>query len=405
LKEGVKLSEYIPEYLQDEPVMDSVKEDIKYIPIGYQYINDTLCLLTYNTNTDNITIFPKDKDHNPYILSRDTVIKSSKGIIRVVNMDKFVATKGVYQPFKQVVLVTPNDATYISKKLRTAWENHIRYHECYVYDKQLVFGVPAENKEGSLVPTFRFQGDLKEYLDKILSIEFIPIRRCALDIEVRKIGGKFADPETAEFPIIDFSIVGNDGKSWLLFTGPKAYKLGSMECFVEEATMVRRGFEIVEKEGYPIILTKNGDGYDFPYLANRCLKIGVPCPIFQKLKFWSWNNKIHIDIERFFGNSTIKKEIFKNRYDDNSLEELVEKLLVGKRKLASPDFENDRRAKIAVEVVRREFERTLTSRRSPTAKRSLNRLPSMALRMNLFSKSGKEPAISEYSITSLSSDI
>ncbi|MCJ7767127.1 hypothetical protein MUP79_01875 [Candidatus Bathyarchaeota archaeon] len=48
--------------------------------------------------------------------------------------------------------------------------------------------------------------------------------------------------------------------------------------------------------------------------------------------------------------------------------------------------------KIAVEVAGREFERTLTSIRSSTAKRSLNRLPAMALKMSLFFKSGKESA-------------
>ncbi|MDI9645015.1 MAG: 3'-5' exonuclease, partial [Candidatus Verstraetearchaeota archaeon] len=105
-----------------------------------------------------------------------------------------------------------------------SWEDHIRYHECFVYDRRLVPGHYYRIRGGSLVPEEQrvpmdsireaFPGASTEFLKSVA--EWFPIfsspvpdyRRAAIDIEVEtEAQDRIPDPQVAANPVICVSVV------------------------------------------------------------------------------------------------------------------------------------------------------------------------------------------------------
>ncbi|MCX8202862.1 MAG: hypothetical protein N3H32_00890, partial [Nitrososphaeria archaeon] len=219
-----------------------------------------------------------------------------------------------------------------------SWEDRIRYHECFVYDRRLVPGYYYRIKGGSLlteeqaVPTGAlkkaFPGATPAFLDSLT--EWFPIfsspvpdyRRVAIDIEVEtEAQDRVPDPQVAANPVICVSAVGSDGRKQVLILRREGFdeKRGSTErpkelpedaslvYFDREIDLIREVFQLLVD--YPIVLTFNGDNFDLHYLWKRAQVLGMrkeEIPIVMGREIALLPVGVHVDLYKFFNNHAIQ---------------------------------------------------------------------------------------------------
>ncbi len=246
-----------------------------------------------------------------------------------------------------------------------AWEANIRYHHNFIYDRGLVPGFIYSIHGGQLVkedvqldPAMQATlsqlfheepEELQEYAKESVKIFEAPIpdiRRVAMDIEVKAEAGKVPNPRIAREQVICVSFVSNDGlnKVYVLAreTIPPGKKVDEFPenleivTFDEEKELIREVFRIIWS--YPLVITFNGDNFDFHYLFNRATKLKIPS---AEIPFKIRSQRtikgsdvemdlfygIHIDLYKFFSDRSIKGYAFGNKYARNSLDDIANALL------------------------------------------------------------------------------
>jgi len=240
-----------------------------------------------------------------------------------------------------------------------SWEDRIRYHECFVYDRRLVPGYYYRIRGGSLVPEAQpvpidalkraFPGATPAFLDSLT--EWFPIfsspvpdyRRVAIDIEVAtEAQDRVPDPQVAANPVICVSAAGSDGRKQVLilrregFDGdrggaerPKELpEDASLVYFDREIDLIREVFQLLVD--YPIVLTFNGDNFDLHYLWKRAQVLGMrreEIPIVMGREIALLPVGVHIDLYKFFHNHAIQIYAFGNAYKELTLDAISEALL------------------------------------------------------------------------------
>lgn len=240
-----------------------------------------------------------------------------------------------------------------------SWEDRIRYHECFVYDRRLVPGYYYRISGGSLVPEAQpvpidalkraFPGATPAFLDSLT--EWFPIfsspvpdyRRVAIDIEVEtEAQDRVPDPQVAANPVICVSAAGSDGRKQVLilrregFDGdrggaerPKELpEDASLVYFDREIDLIREVFQLLVD--YPIVLTFNGDNFDLHYLWKRAQVLGMrreEIPIVMGREIALLPVGVHVDLYKFFHNHAIQIYAFGNAYKELTLDAISEALL------------------------------------------------------------------------------
>ncbi|XRH75128.1 MAG: DNA-directed DNA polymerase I [Candidatus Methanosuratincola verstraetei] len=240
-----------------------------------------------------------------------------------------------------------------------SWEDRIRYHECFVYDRRLVPGYYYRISGGSLVPEAQpvpidalkraFPGATPAFLDSLT--EWFPIfsspvpdyRRVAIDIEVEtEVQDRVPDPQVAANPVICVSAAGSDGRKQVLilrregFDGdrggaerPKELpEDASLVYFDREIDLIREVFQLLVD--YPIVLTFNGDNFDLHYLWKRAQVLGMrreEIPIVMGREIALLPVGVHVDLYKFFHNHAIQIYAFGNAYKELTLDAISEALL------------------------------------------------------------------------------
>ncbi|RWX73961.1 MAG: Archaeal DNA polymerase I [Candidatus Methanosuratincola subterraneus] len=240
-----------------------------------------------------------------------------------------------------------------------SWEDRIRYHECFVYDRRLVPGYYYRISGGSLVPEAQpvpidalkraFPGATPAFLDSLT--EWFPIfsspvpdyRRVAIDIEVEtEAQDRVPDPQVAANPVICVSAAGSDGRKQVLilrregFDGdrggaerPKELpEDASLIYFDREIDLIREVFQLLVD--YPIVLTFNGDNFDLHYLWKRAQVLGMrreEIPIVMGREIALLPVGVHVDLYKFFHNHAIQIYAFGNAYKELTLDAISEALL------------------------------------------------------------------------------
>ena len=240
-----------------------------------------------------------------------------------------------------------------------SWEDRIRYHECFVYDRRLVPGYYYRIRGGSLVPEAQpvpidalkraFPGATPAFLDSLT--EWFPIfsspvpdyRRVAIDIEVEtEAQDRVPDPQVAANPVICVSAAGSDGRKQVLilrregFDGdrggaerPKELpEDASLIYFDREIDLIREVFQLLVD--YPIVLTFNGDNFDLHYLWKRAQVLGMrreEIPIVMGREIALLPVGVHVDLYKFFHNHAIQIYAFGNAYKELTLDAISEALL------------------------------------------------------------------------------
>ena len=199
-----------------------------------------------------------------------------------------------------------------------------------------------------------FQGNMKEWA-RLLQCPVPRIRRVAVDIEVRPaIRNRLPSADEASEPITAVSFAGSDGLRKVILLNDTGVDVESptvegaqTQVYTNERELIRETFRVID--GYPIVLTYNGDDFDFKFLRNRAKNLGIPDsenPIVLGRRFAFLRNGVHIDLYRFFLNRSIQGYAFGNRYRENTLNDIAS-ALINKEKLVIGDIMELRMEKLA----------------------------------------------------------
>jgi len=337
------------------------------------------CLKLYDPKTRRIHFWLDNTGHLPYCLSDLSIeelekieaIESHSGLHRIETVEKYDPLQDKEVKMSKIIAKDPlsiggRSSKAIREIIPKAWEANIRYYNCYIYDKQLLMGMPYRVEEGNLVPidynppedvlrSIRsiFKDEPEEFMNhidrwiKLLQCPIPSIRRLALDLEIyTPVATRVPDPTEAGEPIIAASLVDSDGNKRVLLLKRQGIGRGvesipfdvEVQYFEDEAEILREIFKVLWE--YPLVLTFNGDDFDLRYLYHRAQNLGFPrdrIPIILGSRFALLNHGIHIDLYRFFFNRSIQIYAFGKKYTELSLNDVSEALLgSGKIPLESP---------------------------------------------------------------------
>ncbi|MCE4623348.1 MAG: DNA-directed DNA polymerase I [Caldisphaeraceae archaeon] len=259
-------------------------------------------------------------------------------------------------------LSVKNLRSIIKGKGFNVWEADIKYYLNYIYDNQIIPGMPYELKNKWDPRQWKADESLADFISKSfpsnlkdLALSWIPIleekapnvERVSIDIEVYTPEGHFPNPEDAYYPIISIALADNKGRKEVLllyregtyFTGkpPEA----EIEIFDNEKALILEAIRRVTK--YPIVVTFNGDNFDLPYLYNRLLSLGLEpedIPLVFHQDYITFQNSLHIDLHKLFDIKALQTYAFSNKYREKSLDSVAEALL-GSSKIKLTTIIND----------------------------------------------------------------
>jgi len=322
----------------------------------------------YEPETQQIYLWYDDTGHQPYLISKSTPeeLKENRRIVNHSGFQGFqevVRYDGLRDEEIRVTKVVAADplsigggAGAIRNYLEESWESRIRYYNCYIYDQGLVPGMPYRVVDGDLVPDDwsipkevepqfdeilagteeRFREPMREWA-RLLQCPIPEIRRVAVDIEVRpSVQNRMPSADQAGDPIICVAFAGSDGLRKVVLLNDSGFDAETPEIdgvdevtvYDNERDIVMETFRIIEE--YPVVLTFNGDDFDFKYLRNRARNLGVPdvdIPITLGRRFAYITNGVHIDLYQFFRNRSIQGYAFGNVYREFSLDEITRGIL------------------------------------------------------------------------------
>ena len=344
---------------------------------GYDGERRATYIRLYEPGTGKIRFWYDNTNHHPYCFS-DLSPESLKKIPDLMNhpgLDHIEVVQK-YEPLKtadvEVSKIVAKDPLSIGGRpsgtirdiLPRAWEADIRYYHCYLYDLQILMGMPYSVKNGELHSIATevseearselekaFSGETKEFAEQIdrwielLQAKIPSIRRLALDIEVlSSVQNRVPDPEEASDPVVAISIVDSEGLEEVLLLVRKGMPENTtpdstmrVRYFEEESELIKETYRILLE--YPIVLTFNGDDFDLNYLYHRGLNLGFQresIPIVVGARECLTKYGIHLDLYKFFFNRSIQIYAFGAKYTDMSLNGVSEALLnEGKEELGA----------------------------------------------------------------------
>ncbi|WP_306464050.1 DNA-directed DNA polymerase I [Thermocladium modestius] len=329
----------------------------------YDFVNDKIYFWYDNTGHRSylLTDIPPRE-----IIAKHKEIIGHKGFSHMEVVKKFDPLELKEKTFTKIYAKDPlsigGRGNSIRERLQRTWEAKIKYHLSYMFDRGLVPGMFYRVENGRLVQVetaipdeILKQGQLiykddKEFLaafNEWLPLFQTPVpdlKRVAIDIEVfTPEENKIPNPKEAPYEIIAIGLAGSDGLRRVLVLRRKDMGLndGDLNQFMSndvevmffdsERELLKEFFK--EMLMYPIVITFNGDNFDFTYIYNRALKLG-----FQKEEIpivLTMNGEakyilgIHIDLYKFFNSRAIETYAFNGKYKggEKSLDIIASSLL------------------------------------------------------------------------------
>ncbi|HID16518.1 MAG TPA: type B DNA-directed DNA polymerase, partial [Candidatus Atribacteria bacterium] len=302
-----------------------------------------LCKL-YDPEKNKVYFWYDNIGHKPYCLSdlspdklkRHPVV-THPGFSRIEVVEKYDPLSDRVVRMSKIIAEDPlsigGKRRSIRELLPKAWEARIRYHNCYIYDRQLVPGLFYRIRDGDLelvpynVPEDVKKGILKFFRDEPDEVirlldEWHPLFLCpapsiprlAVDIEVfSPEPDRIPEPSEAAYPVICIAFASSDGLRKVFLLRREGFEFGDkpeslpddveLVFFDSEKEMFIETFKLLQT--YPVILTFNGDKFDLRYLKQRALNIGIPSrdiPILLGRQSTHVLKGVHIDLYRFFAN-------------------------------------------------------------------------------------------------------
>lgn len=316
----------------------------------------------YDLDKDKIVRWTDDTHYLPYCLAKYVAKEESSAL------DRNWAYKG-HEIVKRTNLLTgkeeeyyklygrnPLDIITLRKIVQHTWENNIRFHQNFIYDKKIQIGHVYRIKDNKL---YEYKGTTGlDIVAKIIENEpkeygkfalenyqhffqpFPKVKMVAMDIEVWDKDG-MPNIAKADRRIISCAFYGNDGTR-LFIVDKSRFNKKKLTDFPtlyvsDEVELIRAIIQMINK--YPIVLTFNGDNFDLPYIYNRMQNhypnafknertIYIKDGWGFKSKYEAFlKNSIHIDIYNYFSNPSIKLYAYGHKYKRNSLDDISSALL------------------------------------------------------------------------------
>ncbi len=339
------------------------------IDVKYDGKNEQAYVKLFNPEDGKVYRWHDNTNHLPYLLTTlsktqvEAQLKNEKEFIgceivkkqnllndKTINLTKVLASNPL--------AIGGKNNSY-RDRLSPSFESNIRYHLSYIYDRHLVPCTYYSIQNGDLVreePTISkevqegifeiFKGQSTEIARMVkqnMPLFFAPIpniKRCSVDIEIHSQPNRIPDPNAALEKVISIGISDTDGNTCVYVLneeGKKIDKVRAISKFIEfkdEAELLKAVFKKMSK--YPIVITFNGDNFDFLYLDNRAkrLKIEETMNPFVRTRSQDiyLSHAAHIDLYRFFRQPAMRIYAFGGAYDRVTLDELGKSLL-GKEKV------------------------------------------------------------------------
>ncbi|MEM2481512.1 DNA-directed DNA polymerase I [Candidatus Nezhaarchaeota archaeon WYZ-LMO8] len=359
---------YIPEKVELKPARNTGVCIL--LSVSYSGEAKKALLKLYDVEKRIMHFWYDDSGHKPYCLTDMNIedLKRSKvvshpGFLGFERVKKFDVLKEREVELTKIIASDPlaigGRRGAIRDLLPKAWEADIKYHNCYIFDRQLVPGMFYKVENGKLVKVdvepsgeeseevlklFEDQVAIKELAKEWLPLFLAPIpdiRRAAIDIEVYSPDpDKLPNPKEALYPIIAFSLVDSDGRKLVFLLRRENVESSQpdefpQDCevrfFYDEYKMLEEIFKLLCE--YPVILTFNGDNFDLNYILHRALKLGfsrdkVPISMTAgENPAALLASSVHVDLYKFFHNKSIQGYAFSNKYRDVTLDAVAEALL------------------------------------------------------------------------------
>ncbi|MHA1804755.1 MAG: DNA-directed DNA polymerase I, partial [Promethearchaeota archaeon] len=395
LKEGnIKLSEvkresmsskYIRYLIERNEIVSDLERGL-LLDVDYDGGQNKAYCKFYDLDTDEIKIWIDTTNHQPYCLSKlsqseleqNIKLTNYPGFDRIEKVKKIDLLRDTEIEMSKIYGITPLDIGGSGREnirqiigTNHAWEADIRYHLNYIYDTGLIPGLIYTIKNGKLKKLgldlekakesehivkelnniFKFdREEIQRFSEKYLDIFLTPIPdviRMAMDIEVNMDPNNVVipDPTLAKQKIISISFAANDGLKLVYMLEREGWnyqpvhdkfpKDAKIIFFTEEKDLITETFRLMWQ--YPIIITFNGDNFDFNYLYHRANKLKIdkdlnPIQVKRGFGFLSkaecdLRKGIHLDIFNFFFNRSISGYAFGGAYDSASLNAISAALL------------------------------------------------------------------------------
>ena len=342
---------------------------------GYDGYHKSAILTFLDPKTQELFKWNDNTGHLSYLNTEATIeevkelIGEDPDFVDVVEVIKYDAIEDKPRKIRKVIATNPlaiggggdraeRSFRNILQQKYKVWEAWIRYHSCYVYDKQLEFCMPYLVSEDTIRPYVqkKTQTRIDEVLDIITShitsstmlkhwirlfeTEFLTLKRCALDIETEPDKNRVPNVDLAIQPIICISFVTSDNRK-IVFLLRREGLVEEIDLnaeiifFNDERNLILSIFKIIKQ--YPAIVTFNGDVFDLQYIYNRALNLNIPknsIPLYKKGRKPELNIKdgLHIDLYQFLKNKSIQNYAFKGKYKHYGLNDISNALL-GKGKI------------------------------------------------------------------------
>lgn len=335
------------------------------LSVGYDGKRQKAYLKLYDPKIHEIYFWYDNTGHLPYFLTDvppdkineiDKIIKHP-AFDHVETVEKYDLLNDKKVVMTKIVMKDPKSVGTAREYVPKAWEAHIKYHNNYIYDRQLIPGMLYKIENGNLkyvkikIPRklirkvktiLEEDSEFSKYAEDWLPLfQLSPpqLKRVAVDIEVYTPSrNRIPDPSQAKEEIISIAFVSNDGLRKVLLLAREGHGFGSkspdfpedveIEVFDSERQLLAEAFRIMNS--YPILLTFNGDNFDLPYLYHRAKRLGFNdkyIPIVLTEEEARLKRGIHIDLYRFFNNKAIQVYAFGNKYKEFTLDAIASALL------------------------------------------------------------------------------
>jgi DNA polymerase I len=331
--------------------------------------------LIYDINEGKIKKWVDKTGHKPYLL---TDMRPDEGNKPPIDLSKYKSFSNYAYVTKKnpltntdikltkIIMEDPLSVKNIRNSLKekgfNVWEADIKYFLNYIYDNQLIPGMPYDVNEKWIKKAAKIDKSMSDLIDKsfpdnikelaylwlpVLEEKAPDIERVAIDIEVYTPEGKFPNADESFYPIISISLVDNKNNKQLLILNREGSKIkGSLpnaeiEIFDNEKALILEAMRRISK--YAIIVTFNGDNFDIPYIYNRLIELGVnpnEIPIVFHQDYITFQNSLHLDLHKLFDIKALQTYAFNNKYREKSLDSVAESLL-GSSKLKLSSNIND----------------------------------------------------------------
>ena len=339
------------------------------IDVKYDGKNKLAYLKLLNPEDDKVYRWYDNTNHLPYLLTTmsktdvEDILEGEKEYVGSENIKKYSLLNGKELNLTKVLASNPlaiggRDDSY-REKIQSSFEANIRYHLNYIYDQALIPclyysvidgelrriepEIPQQVKEG-ILSIFKGQPqEILELVDQYMPLFFAPIpkiKRCSVDIELHSEQNKIPNPQTADEKVISVGIADLDGEThvYILNENKKSINQNRITSKFEEFDNEKDMLEAVFKKmsEYPVVITFNGDNFDFLYLDNRAKKLKIDESLIPFVRTRTQDvylsHAVHLDLYRFFRQPAMRIYAFSAAYDRVTLDELGKNLL-GKEKL------------------------------------------------------------------------